>query len=266
VKRTVHKMEKVTSKKATSVSNAVHKMESTNTKKKTKKAPKKAGAAVAARIAAAARAAKKSTPRKANLVAWLASKSSNLMLDQEQAQNEAMELMEQEQWNAMEENDEENDSPQPLLEDEETELVQAGFFRGLFRGARAHLSNYDLKPRHKKVVRMVHDFVSSGNAMSSAATLASYANAKRMARGKSQTRRLNGGFSRRSHYAPEYSRKNNHPNGLLDPGFRHGPRNNEMRAAVEENESEEAENELKKRTAKILGNYKEDVGQDGWGQ
>merc|ERR1711939_512584 len=116
VRRTVHNMEKVTSKKATSVTNAVHKMESMHPKKKTKKAPKKAGAAVAARIAAAARAAKKSTPRKANLVAWLASKSSNLMLDQEQAQNEAMELMEQEQWNAMEETDEDS-SPQPLLED-----------------------------------------------------------------------------------------------------------------------------------------------------
>jgi len=149
--------------------------------------------------------------------------------------------------------------------EDETELVQVPFYRTLFRGARAHLSNYDHHPIKKKVVRIVRDFVSSGNGLNSAASLASYANVKRIDENKRQTRRLNGGFGRRSKYSADYSASNDHPEGIINPGFRHGPRNNEMAIEVKKIESDAAEHELRTRTAKLFGEYKEDVGQDGWG-
>jgi len=149
--------------------------------------------------------------------------------------------------------------------EDETELVQVPFYRTLFRGARAHLSNYDHHRKKHKVVRMVHDFVNSASRLSSAATLASYANAKRLADGKRQTRRLNGGFEHKSHYEADYGAANDHPNGIINPGFRHGPRNNEMAQEVRKIESKDAERELKKRTSKLFDEYKADVGQDGWG-
>merc|ERR1711881_373894 len=123
--------------------------------------------------------------------------------------------------------------------DQEAELVQVPFYRTLFRGLRQHLSNYDHKRRHKKKPLVERDFVESNNALSSAATLASYANAKRLLNGKSQTRRLN---------------------GVLNPGFRHGPRNNEMDMEVRRIQSKDAERELKSKTDKLFGRMKEDVG------
>jgi hypothetical protein len=149
--------------------------------------------------------------------------------------------------------------------EDETELVQVPFYRTLFRGVRQHLSNYDHHPIKKKAVRIVHDFVSSASRLSSAASLASYENIKRLDEGKKQTRRLNGGYGRKSHYAADYSASNDHPNGVLNPGFRHGPRNNEMDREVKKIQSRDAERELKTRTSKLFDEYKKDVGQDGWG-
>jgi len=154
---------------------------------------------------------------------------------------------------------------EPVLVEEleskdETELVQAPFFSSVFRGPRAHLSNFDLKPHVKKAVRMVGDFVESANSISSAATLASYANAKRLADGKRQTKELNGGFGHKSKYSAEYSADNDHPNGIINPGFRHGPRNHEMDRAIKKSLSDDAERELKKKTDKLFGNMREEVG------
>jgi len=147
--------------------------------------------------------------------------------------------------------------------DQEAELVQVPFYRTLFRGLRQHLSNYDHKRRHKKKPLVERDFVESNNALSSAATLASYANAKRLLNGKSQTRRLNGGYGKESKYNSDYSAANDHPNGVLNPGFRHGPRNNEMDMEVRRIQSKDAERELKSKTDKLFGRMKEDVGDLG---
>merc|ERR1712188_293735 len=142
--------------------------------------------------------------------------------------------------------------------EDETELVQVPFYRTLFRGARARLSNYDRHPAKKKGVRIVRDFVSSPNGLNSAASLASYSNLKRIEEGKRQTRKLNGGYGRSS--------KDNEEN-IVNPSLRPGemPRKNRMDEIVKGIQSDEAEAELKKRTSKLFGEYKEDVGQDGWG-
>jgi len=147
--------------------------------------------------------------------------------------------------------------------DQEAELVQVPFYRTLFRGLRQHLSNYDHKRRHKKKPLVERDFVESNNALSSAATLASYANAKRLLNGKSQTRRLNGGYGKESKYNSDYSAANDHPNGVLNPGFRDGPRNNEMAEVVQHLKEREMVRELKSKTAKLFGHMKNDVGDLG---
>jgi len=147
--------------------------------------------------------------------------------------------------------------------DQEAELVQVPFYRTLFRGLRQHLSNYDRKRHHKKTPLMERDFVESNNALSSAATLASYSNAKRLLHGKPQTRRLNGGFGKESKYNSDYSAANDHPNGVLNPGFRHGPRNNEMDMEVRRIQSKDAERDLKSKTDKLFGRMREDVGDLG---
>lgn len=168
--------------------------------------------------------------------------------------------------------DEEKVAEEPVLveeldtkDNEETELVQAPFYRTLFRGARARLSNYDRHPAKKKVVRIVRDFVSSPNGLNSAASLASYSNLKRIEEGKRQTRKLNGGYGRRSKYNADYSKDNEE--NIVNPSLRPGemPRKNRMDEIVKGIQSDEAEAELKKRTSKLFGEYKEDVGQDGWG-
>jgi len=148
--------------------------------------------------------------------------------------------------------------------DQEAELVQVPFYRTLFRGLRQHLSNYDRKRHHKKKPFVEHDFVESNNGFSSAATLASYDNVKqRLDQGKRQTRRLNGGYGKESKYNSDYSAANDHPNGVLNPGFRDGPRNNEMAEVVQHLKEREMVRELKSKTAKLFGHMKNDVGDLG---
>jgi len=154
----------------------------------------------------------------------------------------------------------------------ETELVQ-GFNKEFFREdgmKEQHLSNYDHHRRKRRGLGLPTDFAESNNALSSTATLVSYPNAKRLARGKSPTRYLNGGFRRKSHYRSELSRKYNRASGIVDPGFRSGPRNNEMAAAVRHIRSGFARARAKNIEDRLydrhLKSMKDDVGQGGWGQ
>lgn len=156
---------------------------------------------------------------------------------------------------------------------EETEFVQ-GFNKEFFREdgmKEQHLSNYDaVRRRHRGGLGLPNDFAESNNALSSTATLVSYPNAKRLARGKRPTRYLNGGFRHKSHYSAELSRKYNRSNGIINPGFRHGPRNKELDSVVKHIKSgfakaraQSIENKLYDRH---LESMKADVGQGGWGQ
>jgi len=114
----------------------------------------------------------------------------------------------------------------------ELELIDTSFFKDVFRGPRQRLSNYDHHHHRPMGVRakprMESDFVESDNELSSATTLLSYANEKRIAQGKSPTRYLNGGYGKVSHYLPDFSAKEEDPEGILNPGFRHGPRPHEI--------------------------------------
>merc|ERR1711990_311099 len=156
---------------------------------------------------------------------------------------------------------------------EETEFVQ-GFNKEFFRedGVKEqHLSNYDgARRKRSRGLGLPNDFAESNNALSSTATLVSYSNAKRLARGKAPTRYLNGGFRRKSHYSAELSRKYNRSKGIIDPGFRNGPRNKEMNGVLRGIESGEARKKAQKLEDKLydrhLEAYKADVGQGGWGQ
>merc|ERR1711977_527943 len=174
----------------------------------------------------------------------------------------------------MEAKDPEFDFLQNMMEKpEETEFVQ-GFNKEFFRedGVKEqHLSNYDgARRKRSRGLGLPNDFAESNNALSSTATLVSYSNAKRLARGKAPTRYLNGGFRRKSHYSAELSRKYNRSKGIIDPGFRNGPRNKEMNGVLRGIESGEARKKAQKLEDKLydrhLEAYKADVGQGGWGQ
>jgi len=110
----------------------------------------------------------------------------------------------------------------------ESVLVQAPFFRTLFRGRRQRLSNYDPLPKKRHVAKLRRDRIESNNELSSAATVVAYSDAKRLIEGDQPTRYLNRVHGHRSHYAAEYSRRNDDAQGIINPGFRHGPRNHEM--------------------------------------
>merc|ERR1711939_725055 len=137
-------------------------------------------------------------------------------------------------------------------EPKETELVQ-GFNKEFFRG-----------------LGLPNDFAESNNALASTATLVSYDNAKRLSQGRSATRYLNGGYGRKSKYRSELSRKNLRASGIDNPGFRSGPRNNEMAAAVKKIRGDAAGARAQSIEDKLydrhLSAMKADVGQGGWGQ
>jgi len=157
-------------------------------------------------------------------------------------------------------------------EPKETELVQ-GFNKEFFRGdgmKEQHLSNYDSPRKRRRGLGLPNDFAESNNALASTATLVSYDNAKRLSQGRSATRYLNGGYGRKSKYRSELSRKNLRASGIDNPGFRSGPRNNEMAAAVKKIRGDAAGARAQSIEDKLydrhLSAMKADVGQGGWGQ
>merc|ERR1711959_398628 len=172
-------------------------------------------------------------------------------------------------------NHEEDPKAEALMrarEAKETELVQ-GFNKEFFRGdgmKEQHLSNYDSPRKKSRGLGLPNDFAESNNALASTATLVSYDNAKRLSQGRSATRYLNGGYGRKSKYRSDLSRKNLRASGIDIPGFRSGPRNNEMAAAVKKIRGDAAGARAQSIEDKLydrhLGAMKADVGQGGWGQ
>merc|ERR1711959_752141 len=172
-------------------------------------------------------------------------------------------------------NHEEDPKAEALMmarEPKETELVQ-GFNKEFFRGdgmKEQHLSNYDSPRKKSRGLGLPNDFAESNNALASTATLVSYDNAKRLSQGRSATRYLNGGYGRKSKYRSELSRKNLRASGIDNPGFRSGPRNNEMAAAVKKIRGDAAGARAQSIEDKLydrhLSAMKADVGQGGWGQ
>merc|ERR1711959_688111 len=133
-----------------------------------------------------------------------------------------------------------------------------------------HLSNYASPRKKSRGLGLPNDFAESNNALASTATLVSYDNAKRLSQGRSATRYLNGGYGRKSKYRSELSRKNLRASGIDNPGFRSGPRNNEMAAAVKKIRGDAAGARAQSIEDKLydrhLSAMKADVGQGGWGQ
>lgn len=132
----------------------------------------------------------------------------------------------------------------------EGELVQ-GFNKEFFKGD-------DIRSKLSNLVSRIHrtsgnggemkDFAESTTALPSSASLVNYANAKRLAAGKSATRFLEG-----------VRKKKEAEEDISDPAFRNGPRNNEMAAEVKGIESDEAKGKANTLMGKLYNHHLNDI-------